>query len=294
MKRGFLGPSKKEPAGFCTIRKSTREVSIDTLQAASIDSVSQASNDTIHHMSIDTVHPVSIDTIHSPSIDTVHPVSIDTVHLPSIDTVHRNTVHSNTVHRMSSNVSSMEIENDERLILKIDKKGIWRDKEGRPRSSTDDPVKLMVPFAVFEAESPIPPDKGVNLSSYIEVLDDQQHVEASQKGLRFIDEVDKGPIEAPSIDTYQIPSIDTLRESEQNEFDVCQNLFDGGTTMRSDKSMGKKRRNWKKRKRIKGDPQLSLIPHFSDGIRKFRVCSRCFSQPFAKLRALLIAEMIDK
>ncbi|KAL0864781.1 hypothetical protein Bca101_043899 [Brassica carinata] len=26
MKRGFLGPSKKEPAGFCTIRKSTREV----------------------------------------------------------------------------------------------------------------------------------------------------------------------------------------------------------------------------------------------------------------------------
>ena len=173
-----------------------------------------------------------------------------------------------------------------------------------------DPVKLMVPFAVFEAESPIPPDKGVYLSSYIEVLDDQQHVEASKKGLRFIDEVDKGPTEAPSsdisnpksidcttsssIDTYQIPSIDTLRESEQKEFEVCQNLFDGGTTMRSDKSGGKKRRNWKKRKRIKGDPQLSLIPHFSDGIRKFRVRSRCFSQPFAKLRALLIAEMIDK
>ncbi|KAG2298566.1 hypothetical protein Bca52824_035038 [Brassica carinata] len=30
----------------------------------------------------------------------------------------------------------MKIEKDERLILKIDKKGIWRDKEGRPRSST--------------------------------------------------------------------------------------------------------------------------------------------------------------
>ncbi|KAG2322930.1 hypothetical protein Bca52824_016143 [Brassica carinata] len=30
----------------------------------------------------------------------------------------------------------MEIEKDERLILKIDMKGIWRDKEGRPRSST--------------------------------------------------------------------------------------------------------------------------------------------------------------
>ncbi|KAF2597416.1 hypothetical protein F2Q68_00009918 [Brassica cretica] len=53
-------------------------------------------------------------------------------------------------------------------------------------------------------------------------------------------------------------------------------------------------KNWKKRKRIKGDPQLSLIPHFSDGVRKSIVRSRCFSQPFAKLRALLIAEMIDK
>ena len=41
-------------------------------------------------------------------------------------------------------------------------------------------------------------------------------------------------------------------------------------------------------------PQLSLIPHFSDGVRKSRVRIRCFSQLFAKLRALLIAEMIDK
>lgn len=64
--------------------------------------------------------------------------------------------------------------------------------------------------------------------------------------------------------------------------------------MRSDKSREKKRRIWKNRKRIKGDPQLSLIPHFSDGVRKPRVRSRCFSQPFAKLKALLIAEMIDK
>ncbi|KAH0917480.1 hypothetical protein HID58_025140, partial [Brassica napus] len=30
-----------------------------------------------------------------------------------------------------------------------------------------DPVKIMVPCAVFEVESPIPPDKGVYLSSYI-------------------------------------------------------------------------------------------------------------------------------
>ncbi|KAL0730328.1 hypothetical protein Bca4012_026421 [Brassica carinata] len=107
-----------------------------------------------------------------------------------------------------------------------------------------DPVKLMVPFAMFDAESPIPPDKGVYLSSYIEVLDDQQHVEASQKGLRFIDDVDKGPIEAPSSDISNQKSIDYTTSSY--------------------------------------------------GIRKFRVRSKCFSKPFAKLRALLIAEMIDK
>ncbi|KAF2594712.1 hypothetical protein F2Q70_00043424 [Brassica cretica] len=67
-----------------------------------------------------------------------------------------------------------------------------------------------------------------------------------------------------------------------------------GTTTRSDKSGRKKRKNWKKRKRIKGDPQLSLILHFSNGVRKYRVRSRCVSQPFAKLRPLIIAEMIDK
>ncbi|KAF2586639.1 hypothetical protein F2Q70_00035951 [Brassica cretica] len=126
MKRGFLGPSKKEPAGLCTIRKSTREVPIDTLQAAAIDSVHHQSIDTrqttaidranqpskntvhpatvhldtVHHGTIhtDTVLPMSIDTVHPPSIVTVHPPSIDTVHLPSIDTVHHDTVHHDTVH----------------------------------------------------------------------------------------------------------------------------------------------------------------------------------------------------
>ena len=131
-----------------------------------------------------------------------------------------------------------------------------------------DHVKIVVPCAVFEAESPIPPDRSMQFSSYIGVFDDHQHVEASQRGLRFRDEVDKGPTEAASIDTGWIPSndtnkpasidaitspsIDTGRISEQKEFDVCGNLFDGETTTRSDKSGGKKSRNWKKRKRTKG------------------------------------------
>ncbi|KAF3497115.1 hypothetical protein DY000_02052652 [Brassica cretica] len=71
-----------------------------------------------------------------------------------------------------------------------------------------DPVKIVVPCVVFEAESPIPPDRSMQISSYIEVLNDHQHVEDSQRGLRFRDEVDKGPAEAASIDTDQIPSND--------------------------------------------------------------------------------------
>ncbi|KAF3555997.1 hypothetical protein F2Q69_00013822 [Brassica cretica] len=189
-----------------------------------------------------------------------------------------------------------------------------------------DPVKIVVPCPVVEVESPIPPDRSMQFSSYIEVLDDNQYVEASQRGLRFRDEVDKGPAEpvsidtdrtpsidinksasidtttSPSIDTTASPSIDTItsssidtgRVSQHKVFDVCGNLRDGETTTRSDKSGRKKKRNWKKRKRIMGDSQLSLISRFSDGVRKSRVHSICFSQPFAKLQALLIAEMIDK
>ncbi|KAF3501423.1 hypothetical protein F2Q69_00043728 [Brassica cretica] len=48
----------------------------------------------------------------------------------------------------------------------------------------------------------------MKLSPYIGELDDPLHAEASQKGLRFRDEVDKGPAEA-SIDTGRIPSNDT-------------------------------------------------------------------------------------
>ncbi|KAF2555058.1 hypothetical protein F2Q68_00016117 [Brassica cretica] len=97
--------------------------------------------------------------------------------------------------------------------------------------------------------------ESMQLSSYIEVLDDHQHVEASQRGLRFRDVVDKGPPEAASIDTGRIPSnnttdaisndinksesietttspsINTRRVTEQKEFDVCGNLVDGETTI---------------------------------------------------------------
>uniref|UniRef100_A0A0D3CFD2 Uncharacterized protein n=1 Tax=Brassica oleracea var. oleracea TaxID=109376 RepID=A0A0D3CFD2_BRAOL len=152
-----------------------------------------------------------------------------------------------------------------------------------------DPVKIVVPCAVFETESPIPPDRTCRSFS---------------ERLRFQDEVDKSPTEPVSIDTDRIPSIDTNkpasidtttspsidttaspsidtttsssidsgRVSEQKEFDVCGNLRDGETTTRLDKSGGKKRRNWKKRKRIMSDSQEIQSPQ----------------------HILFIAEMIDK
>ncbi|KAF2600878.1 hypothetical protein F2Q68_00009920 [Brassica cretica] len=53
MKREFFGSSKKEPADSRTIRKSTREVSINTLQATAIDNVDQKSIDNNTTSSID-------------------------------------------------------------------------------------------------------------------------------------------------------------------------------------------------------------------------------------------------
>ncbi|KAF2602156.1 hypothetical protein F2Q70_00026073 [Brassica cretica] len=72
-----------------------------------------------------------------------------------------------------------------------------------------DPVKIMVPCAVVEVEFPIPPDRSMQFSSYIEVLNDPLHAEASQRGLQFRDNVDKGPVKVASIDTDRIPSNDT-------------------------------------------------------------------------------------
>ena len=172
MKRGFMGSSKKEPADLRTIRKSTKEESIDTLQAASIDSVNHASNDTIqlvsdntvhhgtvqssivhdstvhqgtvyldtiHPASIDTVYPLSIDTVHSPSIDTFHPSSIDTVHRDIVhpDTVHHDCVNPDTVYPVKNDTSCGETEMIEVLIRKVDENGMSREEEGRTRNSTE-------------------------------------------------------------------------------------------------------------------------------------------------------------
>lgn len=46
--------------------------------------------------------------------------------------------------------------------------------------------------------------------------------------------------------------------------------------------------------RTKCHLQLPLILHFSNGVRKYRMHNRYFSQPFEKVRVLIIDKMIDK
>ena len=105
MKRGFFGSSKKKPADSRRICKSTREVSIDTLQAIAIDILNQAPNNTVHHVSGDTIHHRTVyhgtvhlsivllstvhrGTVHPPSNNIVHPQFKDTVHPPSNNPLH--------------------------------------------------------------------------------------------------------------------------------------------------------------------------------------------------------------
>ncbi|KAF3485604.1 hypothetical protein F2Q69_00054584 [Brassica cretica] len=128
-----------------------------------------------------------------------------------------------------------------------------------------DPVKIVVPCVVVEVDFLIPPDKDDVEKGLVEpVWVDTDRIPSNGTTDAISNDINK----PASIDATNSSSIDTRRVSEHKEFDVCGNIFDGETTTRLDKSVGKKRRNWKKRK----------------GPR----------EPFAKLRALLIAEMIDK
>ncbi|KAF3601303.1 hypothetical protein F2Q69_00036701 [Brassica cretica] len=188
------------------------------------------------------LHPPDIDRHYQPLIDRRHPPNID--RCPLLD------VPPGCIIEMDPIKERMYMFKASHLAVpKHQRPPFWTEEAAgfhKRVKRIHDPVKIVVPCAVFEAVSPIPPDRSMQFSSHIE------------------------------------------------EFDVCGNLRDGETSTRSNKSGRKKRGNWKKRKRIKDSSQFLLIPCFSDGVRKPRVRSRYFSQPFAQIRALLIAEMIDK
>ncbi|WZZ35221.1 hypothetical protein YC2023_018622 [Brassica napus] len=256
------------------------------------------------------LHPPDIDRHRQPLIDRHRQPLIDRHHPPNIDRFPLLDVPPGCIIEMEPIEERIYMSKSSHLAVpKHQRPPIWTEESAgfhKRVKRIHDHVKTVVPSAVFEAESPIPPDRSMQFSSHIEVLDDHQHVEASQRGLRFTDEVDKGPAEATSINTNRIPSndinkpastdtttspsIDTGRVSELKKFDVCGNLRDVDTTTRSDKS-GKEEEELEEEKKDQG---WSLTPHFSDCVRKSRVCKKYFSYPFAKLRALLLAEMIDK
>ncbi|KAF3581724.1 hypothetical protein DY000_02034421 [Brassica cretica] len=270
----------------------TSEKDLETSLEASIDRHQPDEVDRQPPHIID-LHPFDIDRHRQPLIDRHHPPNID--RCPLLD------LPPGCIIEMEPIEERMYMSKASHLAVpKHQRPPIWTEEAAglhKRMKRIHDPAKIVVPCAVIEVEFPIPPDKSVHLDSYSEILDDHQHVEASQRGLRFQDEVYKVPAEPVSVDTDRIPSIDTNkpasidtttspsidttpstsigaitspsidtgRLSEQKEFDVCENIFNGDTTTRSDMSGGKKRRHWKKRKRIMGDSQLSLIPRFSDG-----------------------------
>ncbi|KAF3524077.1 hypothetical protein F2Q69_00046101 [Brassica cretica] len=166
MKRGFLGSLKKEPAGSSKIRKSTREVSIDTLQATAIDSVNHKSIDIKTTPSIDTtcekVEKVKIlilsrdkngvlrdkegrvrnsepmkrgflgslknEPAGSSKIrKSTREVSIDTLQATTIDSVNHKSIDINTT--PSIDTTCEKVEKVKILILSHDKNGVLRDEE---------------------------------------------------------------------------------------------------------------------------------------------------------------------
>lgn len=67
------------------------------------------------------------------------------------------------------------------VVPKHQRPDIWTEKAAGFQKRVKriyDPVKFVVLCAVFEAESPIPPDRSVHLGFYIGIFDDHMYVEA--------------------------------------------------------------------------------------------------------------------
>uniref|UniRef100_A0A0D3BH42 Uncharacterized protein n=1 Tax=Brassica oleracea var. oleracea TaxID=109376 RepID=A0A0D3BH42_BRAOL len=172
---------------------------------------SKASIDRHQPDEIDRQPPRIID-LHPPDIDRHRQPVIDRHHTPNIDRCPLLDVQSGCIVEMEPIDERMhKSEASHPAVPKHQRPPIWTEEAvgfHKRVKRIHDPVKIVVSCDVFEAESPIPPDRSMQFSSYNEVLDDHQHVEASQRGLQFRDEVDKGPAEAASVDTDQIPSND--------------------------------------------------------------------------------------
>ncbi|KAF2606752.1 hypothetical protein F2Q68_00044152 [Brassica cretica] len=114
-----------------------------------------------------------------------------------------------------------------------------------------DSVKFVVSCVVFEVEFPIPPDRSVHLGSYHGLFDDYMYAVASKRGLRYRSDIGNIPTKTISIDTTTSSSVDTRCVSEQKEFEVYRNIFDGGTLARQI-SLGKEEEKLEEEKKDQG------------------------------------------
>ncbi|WZZ87590.1 hypothetical protein YC2023_116169 [Brassica napus] len=175
----------------------------DEAQSENLDQNLEKKPDNDQHTSekdLETSPEASIDRHHPPDIDRYPPDYIDRYPLDDID---RHT----GLDELSGYIVELEpIEERMHEPPILTEEAVGFHKRAK---RIHDHVNIVVSCAVFEAESPIPPNRSIQFISYIEVLDDHQHVEPSQIGFLFRYEVDKGPAEATSIDTDRIPSNDT-------------------------------------------------------------------------------------
>nr|VDD45266.1 unnamed protein product [Brassica oleracea] len=150
------------------------------------------------------LHPPDIDRHRQPIIDRHHPPNID--RCPLLDVLPCCIIEMEPIEERMymSKASHLAVPKHQRPPFWTEEAVGFHKRVKR----IHDPMKIVVPCAVFEAESPIPPDRSMQYSSYIGLLDDPLHAETSQRGLRFRDEVDKGPAETASINTNWIPSND--------------------------------------------------------------------------------------
>ncbi|KAF2558404.1 hypothetical protein F2Q68_00014213 [Brassica cretica] len=177
------------------------------------------------------LHPPDIDRHRQPLIDLHHPPNID--RFPLLDVPPGFIIEMEPIEERMymSKVSHLAVPKHQRPPIWTEEAAEFYKRVKR----IHDPVKIVVPCAVFEAESPIPPDISVHLDSYNGILDDQ-HIEASHRRYHH-----------------------AVRQV-----------------------WGKEEEELEEEKKDHGYSQLSLILHFSDGFRKSRVRSRCFSKSLAK------------
>ncbi|KAF2533514.1 hypothetical protein F2Q70_00031091 [Brassica cretica] len=151
----------------------TTSTSTDDTTSISTD----GTNDGTTSTSIDGTTSMSIDSTTSTSTNGTTSTLIDDIvdRHPSLEELPRYIVELEPVEEIVHNADSKHLR---QLICAEEAVGFQKRVK-----RIHDTVKIVIPCAVVEVEFPIPPDRCMQLSPYIGVLDDPLHAEASQRGL---------------------------------------------------------------------------------------------------------------